>query len=69
MGIKCAACGGADVVEIIFYSLTRCGPIPLAARGLPAVLARAGPQRGGPVDGGARNRRSSVDVRMTPTYE
>jgi hypothetical protein len=39
--VKRTAYGGADVVE--FFVLTRPrGPDPLAARGLPAVLARAG---------------------------
>src|SRR5262249_52439274 len=37
-GIKSAACGGADVRP----SRVPAGPIPLAARGLAAVLARAG---------------------------
>ena len=42
-GIKHAAYGGVDMAESVV--LVRCPlvPIPLAARGLAAVLARAGP--------------------------
>ena len=38
-----AACGGADVVELVVFLACPLGPAPLAARGLAAVLARAGP--------------------------
>jgi len=36
-----AACGGAGVVEFVVLRACPCGPVPLAARGLAAVLARA----------------------------
>jgi hypothetical protein len=42
-GIKRAACGGADMAEFVVLLTCPHGPIPLAARGLAAVLARAGP--------------------------
>jgi hypothetical protein len=38
-----AACGGAGVVEFVVLRACPLGPVPLAARGLAAVLARAGP--------------------------
>jgi hypothetical protein len=38
-----AARGGADVAEFVVQLAYPLGPIPLAARGLAAVLARAGP--------------------------
>ncbi len=38
-----AAYGGADVAEFVTLLTCPLGPIPLAARGLAAVLARAGP--------------------------
>ena len=38
-----AACGGAVVAESVFPLACPLGPVPLAARGLAAVLARAGP--------------------------
>jgi hypothetical protein len=41
-GIKRAACGGAAWLSCRFVYGPR-GPIPLAARGLAAVLARVGP--------------------------
>jgi hypothetical protein len=41
-GIK-AACGGAHVAESVVLLACPLGPVPLAARGLAAVLARAGP--------------------------
>jgi hypothetical protein len=43
MGIKRAACGGADVAESVDLLACPLGPILLAARGLTAALARAGP--------------------------
>jgi hypothetical protein len=42
MKIKHAACGGADVAESVVLPRMPAGPTPLAARGLTAVLARAG---------------------------
>jgi hypothetical protein len=42
-GIKRAACGGADVAELVVLLTCPLGPIPLAARGLAAVLARVDP--------------------------
>jgi hypothetical protein len=36
-------CGGADVAGCVVLLACLLGPVPLAARGLPAVLARAGP--------------------------
>jgi hypothetical protein len=41
--IKHAAYGGADVSESLVLLVCPLGPIPLAARGLAAVLARVGP--------------------------
>jgi hypothetical protein len=35
--------GGADVAEFAVLLACPAGPVPLAARGLAAVLARAGP--------------------------
>jgi hypothetical protein len=40
--LKSAACGGADVAGCVVLLACLLGPVPLAARGLPAVLARAG---------------------------
>jgi hypothetical protein len=40
---KRAACGGADVAEFVVLLTCPLGPDPLAARGLTAVLTRAGP--------------------------
>ena len=40
---KHAASGGAHMAEFVVLLACPLGPIPLAARGLPAVLARAGP--------------------------
>jgi hypothetical protein len=40
--LKAAACGGADVADWVRQLACPLGPIPLAARGLAAVLARAG---------------------------
>ncbi|MBV8539066.1 MAG: hypothetical protein JO364_20435 [Pseudonocardiales bacterium] len=45
-GIKHAASGGADVAESVVLRACPLGPVPLAARGLAAVLARAGPAGG-----------------------
>jgi hypothetical protein len=42
--IKRAAYGDADVAELVTLVACPLGPIPLAARGLAAVLARAGPR-------------------------
>jgi hypothetical protein len=42
-GIKRAAYGDADGAEFVVLLACPLGPIPLAARGLAAVLARAGP--------------------------
>jgi hypothetical protein len=50
--LKRAACGGADMAEFVVLLACPLGPIPLAARGLAAVLARAGPA-------GARGRRQA----------
>jgi len=38
-----AACGGAEMVDSVVRLACPLGPIPRAARGLAAVLARAGP--------------------------
>jgi hypothetical protein len=38
---------GAEVVEFVLLRACPLGPVPLAARGLVAVLARAGPASGG----------------------
>jgi hypothetical protein len=46
-GIKRAAVGGAGVAGSVGSLACPAGPIPLAARGLAAVLARAGPAGGG----------------------
>jgi hypothetical protein len=61
--IKRTAYGGADVAEFIALPACPLGPIPLAARGLAAVLARAGPA-GAVVDGrpGLRTRRGERPV-------
>lgn len=65
--IKRAACGGADVAGFVVLLACPLGPIPLAARGLTAVLARAGPAgavvdgrpgRAGDADSGAHRERS-----------
>ena len=45
-GIKSAAYGGADVVGLCTQVACPLGLAPLAARGLSAVLARAGPAGG-----------------------
>src|SRR6476619_7737996 len=42
-GFKHAACGGADVAESVVLLACPAEPVPLAARGLAAVLARASP--------------------------
>jgi hypothetical protein len=54
-GIKHAARGGADVAESVVLLACPTGPIPLAARGLPAVLARAGP-------GGRTGRKEALAI-------
>jgi hypothetical protein len=41
--LKRAACVGAVVAEFVVLLACPLGPVPLAARGLAAVLARAGP--------------------------
>jgi hypothetical protein len=46
-GIKRAARGGAAVAEAVVRLACPLGPVPLAARGLAAVLARAVPAGGG----------------------
>jgi hypothetical protein len=46
-GIKRAACGGADVAQFVVLLTCPLGPVPLAARGLAAVLARAVPAGAG----------------------
>jgi hypothetical protein len=44
-GFKHAASGGADLADSVVLHLPT-GPIPLAARGLTALLARVGPVAG-----------------------
>jgi hypothetical protein len=56
-GFKRAACGGADVAESVALLMCPLGPIPLAARGLTAVLARAGP-----AGGDSRQRRFGITL-------
>jgi hypothetical protein len=46
-GVKHAAYGGANVRDVCASPLTGQSGLPLAARGLAAVLARAGPAGGG----------------------
>jgi hypothetical protein len=45
--IKRAACDGADMAEFVVPFACPRGPVPLAAPGRAAVLARASPARGG----------------------
>jgi hypothetical protein len=42
-----AGCSGVGVAELRCFLACPTGPVPLAARGLEAVLARAGPVGGG----------------------
>jgi hypothetical protein len=46
MGSESAACGGTVVAESVVLLAYPLGPIPLAARGLVAVLARTGSRAG-----------------------
>jgi hypothetical protein len=46
-GFKRAACGDANLAEFVVLLACPLGPIPLAARGLAAVLARVGPSGAG----------------------
>jgi len=56
-----AACGGVAVAESVVLLACPLGPIPLAARGLAAVLARAGP-RGRARSPSTRTRAAGTDL-------